>query len=153
MVNEILRFALALALAPFVTSIVTLPFLFSQTFVRLFISDPYEFSKKTGKQYIIRITLALTPLILFWGVGVSGATILASEATQQLSQNLLGWFVLTTVLYIMLVVTQPTALREKLNIETGFYPTERKHTIILVGVTVVQTLTLFFAFAVLFYLF
>lgn len=152
MVSESLRLLFALILAPILTSIVTTPFLFSKTFVRLFITDPFEFSKQTALLYVKRTIVIFLSLTIIWSGSIYLATILATEATNQLSQNLLGLFVIVSSLYIILISTQPTLIRDRFGIDTEFFPDERKHTIILIGVTAIQILVLFFIFASIFYL-
>lgn len=152
MINESIKLLLALVLAPVITSIVTAPFLFSKTFVQLYIRDPYEFSRKTAFLYFKRTSIVFLSLTIIWSGGVYLATILATEVTQQLSQNLLGFFILVSVLYVLLFSTRANVLRDKMGIQTEFFPDERKHTIILTGITSIQILILFFVFAIIFYL-
>jgi hypothetical protein len=152
MVNETIKLLITLIITPLLTSILTLPTLFSTTYIQVFITNPFEFSLQTAKKYIQQKTLHLVPITLLIAIVFTTTTQIATEPTTRTIQTVLAILFLIATIHITLFSSFPKQITQKIGSTTDYYPTERKHTIILTILQIIHILIFSTVFTGIFYI-
>jgi len=149
--TEIIKLLLTAVLTPILTTILTLPTLFSKTYIQTFITNPFSFSKSTTLEYTKHFLLISGVISMIWTIIVALATLVVTEATQQLSQSLLSLLLIIAATYVILISTKTTTIQSKLLNDTEFSPSKRKHTVILFTLTSIHMIVFTISFFLVFF--